>query len=199
MKYILIATILTTHIGFLTGQITPEKLKPLFTSLSEEKFEEAHKISKELLGEIGNGDSPIIGNVRYMNLFSGAVLVAEGKIKCKELKSIAEGFQGKMMMMAGHPTTIDTTQNIFKYNVLKREGGKIISTTKASNRDNSIVYIYENFKYDYDFDLAEYDHKDTRCRGTLKEVQFNKKKSKDWIIKIYLENAKIHKLGNGTK
>lgn len=194
MKWISVVIILIANLNFLSGQITPEDVKPLFESLGKEQFEEANKISRELLGRFENIESPIIGVLRYANLFSGAVLVAEGKMKHKELKIITQGLKGKTLMMAAHPTTTDTTQDVFKYNVLKREEGKIISTTKASNSDNSIVYIFEHFEFDNEFEIGEYDNKDTRCRGVLKKVQLNRKKSKNWIVKIYLEDAEIHKI-----
>ena len=194
MKCISIAILLITNINFLIGQITSEDVKPLFSNLSEENYGKANKISKELLYKFGEDKVPIIGIIRYTNLFSGAVLVTEGKMKYKELKEIVEGFKGETLMMAAHPTTIDKSQDVYKYNVLKEENGKITSLTKGSNNENTIVYIFEYFEYDEEFEISEFDKKDTRCRGILKEVKFNKKKSKDWIMKIYLEDTKIHKI-----
>ena len=192
MKRSAITLILIINTCLLIGQISPNDLKPLYKCLEQEDYLGVKEISENLLSTNQDENIPVMGLIRYANLFSKAVLVSEGVIEYEELKNSIKEFIGKSFMMSGHPTTTNQTQDLFKYNVLRNNNGKITSTTRSSNSDNTIIYIHEEYEYVNYFNIDDYNNKNSRCQGILKEIKINTENTGNWIIKAQFEKAKIH-------
>jgi hypothetical protein len=192
-----IATILSL-IGLLVtspaqAQLKDEALAPLFQALSERNWESAHKIANDILLKHDTEQSNPVAFTRYIALYTGAAMVADGKLTYEQFAPYAQQFVGKALIMAAHPTTADTGITLaLNTTMLRRVKDVSTAYVACTNEKHDQIYSYETLKFALDFDHAQYDGQKTRTAGYLEAVVLNPEKKTNWIMQLTLDNATIH-------
>ena len=196
MKKALPVLLLILSYSMAYSQISREDITPLFKHLGTQSYEDAYKLSNELLEKFGTDTTYMMGVVRYAFLFSGAALISNGELEYDDVETDVNSsdLKGKFIAMAGHPTTTDTTQMAFNTNMLRILNGKAISSTTATNEDATSIYAFEHFEFTDSIDVDQYHGKNTRCSGILDTIQFNPNKSTIWIMRLSIKEAQIREI-----
>jgi len=178
----------------LTAQISRADVLPLFTQLEEKDYKDAHKTALDLLSRFEQDSSYIMGIVRYGFLYSGAALIADGKMDYDELKVHSSKLEGKLIRMAAHPSSADTSRLQNNTNVFYPSKAGTECRTTSTNEAGTSIYFFENFHFDNALEVERLNGKITRCGGVLDKIEFNPNGSKIWIMRLHISNADLQVL-----
>lgn len=175
------------------AQLKDEALTPLFQALSERKWDVAHTLANDILLKHDTEQTNAVAFTRYIALYTGAAMVADGKLTYDQFTPYAHQFVGKALIMAAHPTTADTSvQLALNTTVLKRVNDVSTAYVACTSEKRDQIYSYEMLKFATDFDHTQYEGQKTRTAGYLSAVILNPEKQTNWIMQLELDKATIH-------
>lgn len=182
------------------AQLKDEQLTPLFSVLAEKNWSEAHKMANDILLKHDTEQSSPAAYVRYIALYTGAAMVAEGKLTYEQFTPYAQQFIGKVMVMAAHPTVVDSANTLaLNATVLKPANGQLTAYVACTSDKKDQIYSYELFKFGPKYEHAKYDGRTTRTAGVLEAVVLNPDKKTDWIMQLTFDKAQLYLLkADGT-
>ncbi len=175
------------------AQLKNEAVAPMFKALGEQKWDVAHKLANEILLKHDTEQTNSVAFTRYIALYTGAAMVAEGKLTYEQFTPYAQKFVGKPLIMAAHPTTADTAVGLaLNTTVIKRVDSVSTAYVACTNDKRDQIYSYEMLKFAADFDHTQFEGQKTRTAGYLTSVVLNPEKKTNWIMQLALDGATIH-------
>jgi len=194
MRLLSIAVLLLTGMfSSAQAQLKDEALTPVFKALGEKQWEVAHKLANDILLKHDTEQTNPVAFTRYIALYTGAAMVADGKLTYEQFTPYAQQFVGKALIMAAHPTTADTTVKLaLNTTVLKRVNDVSTAYVACTNDTRDKIYSYELLKFATDFDQTQYEGQKTRTAGYLEAIVLNPEKQTNWIMQLTLDKATIH-------
>lgn len=174
--------------------ITYEDFKSLIPFLQKEDWQSAYNASSKLLeeNEVDNDDPRAI--VLYINILSGAGLVAQGKLTYEQLEAKILPYQGQHILMASHPLSIkgeDTMNKTF----FSETDSTFEAFTTSTNKGGTNILCFEKFYFDEKVLTNQYKNSMVRCGGKLEKIEFNPNKSTIWILRLTIKDA-YHRKAN---
>ncbi len=187
MKNLLILFTLITLQSY-SQTITYENFKQIIPHLQNEDWSEAFKTSELLLKNAPQDTSEFKAITVYINIFSGAGMVADGKMTQEELQSKIMQFEGQKIIMAAHP--------------VKKENSSALNTTaltptaaftNAANLKGFNILCFEKTYFKEEINVADFTDVMVRCGGVLDKIEFNSNESKLWIARLTLKDGFVRK------
>ena len=113
MKITLTILFIITGLATSYGQtVSDEDFHKVISYLKKEDWKSAFQKTSEIL-KLSSGDTSELKAVMlYMNIYSAAALVAEGKMSYKELTKNIKRFEGQKIVMAAHPVSASEERTI---------------------------------------------------------------------------------------
>jgi hypothetical protein len=176
-------------------ELTREELQPLFGALGMESWSDAFKISNELIAKYPDDSTDDLRSlVNYASITAAAGLVAEQKMTYPQLKKHMVQFIGRRLVMAAHPTVIDTgdfnTGN--NANVLRKTDTGVVGFVCHTNKQGSNILSFEHYVFADVSDPETYRGTSTRWSGILDAVEYNPVGDVIWVTRLHLKNAHLH-------
>ncbi len=185
---------LTTLIFFIGCQLaytqilTREDFSGLIPYLKTEDWKSAFKQSAKLLKSAPADTSDYHAMILYINIFSAAGMVSEGKMSFKELEEKVMKFKGQKIIMPSHPVTRkDGALSQVKFTVNDSTNEAF---TSAANAKGVNIFCFERYYLKNRIDPADFpDRVFVRCGGILEKIETNPNKSTIWILRLTITNA----------
>jgi len=186
-KFILILTFFISASGIFCQKVSYEDFKSLIPYLQTENWKRAYKTSSKLLLSADNDTSDLKGIILYMNIYSAAGLVTQGKMTYKELEKNIMKFQGQKIVMPSHPiSNNDGSLNCLKFSVTDSTNE---ASTATTNKGGLNILCFEYFYFKEKQNPEIFGNSMVRCGGILDKIELNPNKSKIWIIRLRISDA----------
>jgi len=189
MKKLLTLIILFVGVNQSNGQtLSYDDFKSLIPSLMTEDWKSAFKESSKLLNSADKDTSDFHAIILYINIFSAAGMVTENQMTYKELEKNVMKFQGRKIIMSGHPVTYkDGALRQLKFNITDSTN---TAFTSATNSSGTNILCFEKFIFKDKINLDDFPEKSfVRCGGTLDKIETNPNKSLFWILRLTVTDA----------
>jgi hypothetical protein len=188
IKKIILTLTLLAGLSLTYGQtITYEDFKSLIPYLKTEDWKSAFKKSSKLLNAAEQDSSDFRAIIVYINIFSAAGMVTEGKMTYKELEKNVMKFRGQKIIMSAHPLSArDGSLNSVKFSTTDTTNEAFIS---AANLKGTNILCFEKFYLKDKINPADFGNSLVRCGGTLDKIEINPNKSMIWILRLTIKNA----------
>jgi len=167
--------------------ISYDDFQGLIPYLQTENWKRAFKTSSKLLVSTESDTTDLKAIVMYMNIYSAAGLVSQGKMTYDELEKKIMKFQGQKIVMPSHPITKNTgSLNCLHFSVADSTNEASIAST---NEGGLNILCFEYFYFNDKQNPERFGNAMVRCGGILDKIELNPNKSKIWILRLRVTNA----------
>lgn len=168
--------------------VTYDDFRSLIPYLQKEEWKPAFEESSKLLQSAEKDTSEFKAIVLYINIFSAAGMVTEGKMTYDKLEKNIMRHKGQKIIMSAHPvTTRDGALGQTKFTISDTANEAF---TAATNAKGINILCFEKFLLKDKIDLTEFpDRSFVRCGGTLEKIETNPNKSLIWILRLTVKEA----------
>lgn len=170
--------------------ISYDDFKSIIPSLQKEDWSSAFNTSKNLLEAAPNDSSDFKAIVIYINIFSAAGMVTEGKMTYDELEQNIMKFKGQKILMSAHPVS-ENEGNTLGQIYFSENGSKFEGFTTATNAKGTNIFCFEKFYFNDKLNLKKLKKSNVRCGGTLDKIELNPNKSMIWIVRLTVTDASV--------
>jgi hypothetical protein len=170
--------------------ITYDDFKAVLPLLQKENFKTAFKKTNLLLASTINDSSEFRAIITYMNIFSAAGMVTVGQMTHAAFLKNASQYLGQQLIMAAYPC-MDSITAAFNTLTFIMKDGEVQGSLAASNKTNTAILCFEEFKYTTPVNPAGLIGKTVRCGGTLSRIEVNPNNSRGWIARLLINKAFI--------
>jgi len=168
--------------------ISYDDFKALLPGLEKEDFKNTFQKTSQLLAATTNDSSQFRAIIIYMNIFSAAGMVTLGQMTHAGFSKNANQYIGQQVIMAAYPC-IDSGKFAFNSLHLVTKNGELQGSAASSNKSNTAIFCFEEFKYGAAINPAAFIGQTVRCGGTLSTIEMNPNNSKVWIARLFVTNA----------
>jgi hypothetical protein len=173
--------------GIYSQTITYDDFKGLIPYLRAEKWKSAYKESSKLLKSADKDTSDLKGIVVYINIFSAAGMVSEGKMSYKDLEEKVMPFQGQKVVMPGHPlSSRPGSLNTLSFSISDSTNTAFTSST---NHLGTNILCFEKFYLKEKINPDDFKNAMVRCGGILEKIELNPNQSLIWIMRLTVTDA----------
>ncbi|MBN1463000.1 MAG: hypothetical protein JXQ69_05535 [Paludibacteraceae bacterium] len=189
MKKLILSLLVVVSFSAMQAQITDDDYKSLLPYLKAENWKGAYKKSTKMLKNVDDDSSENAALVRFVNFYSAAGMVKQGKMEFEKMKQIAQQWKGKNMLSADFVASMNP-QNTLNKTFFSNFDGANKGFTTVTDKFGKIILFLE-----YDF-VKSIDPKALHgtivsCGGVMNDIEVNPQMKTDWIIKIKVSNAFI--------
>ncbi len=169
--------------------ISYENFKSLIPYLQIEDWDSAFKESEILLNNVEKDSSEFKAITIYINIYSAAGMVANGKMTYEELEKKIMLFQGQNIIMLAHPIRKEKDSSLnFTKLISSKEAFTIAANKKGIN-----ILCFEKIYFKEDINIQELNDPFIRCGGILDKIEMNPNKSDIWILRLTVKDAFVRK------
>jgi len=170
--------------------ISYDDFKSIIPSLQKEDWSSAFNTSKNLLEAAPNDSSDFKAIVIYINIFSAAGMVTEGKMTYDELEQNIMKFKGQRILMSAHPVS-ENESNTLNQTMFSEIDSHFEGFTSATNAKGTNIFCFEKFYFNDKLNLKKLKKSIVRCGGTLDKIELNPNKSMIWIVRLTVTDAYV--------
>lgn len=187
-KHVLIFLLLLGSSFIQAQTITYEDFKSLLPDLQEENWKGAFKKSSKLLSNAIADTSEFKAIVIYINIFSAAGMVSEGKMSYKKLKKHVVQYEGQKILMSAHPIA-SSENNTLRKTHFSETDSTYQAFTSATNSEETSIFCFEQFYFNEKVNVAAFGKSFVRLGGTLEKIEFNPNESTLWIMRLTIRDS----------
>lgn len=193
MKNLLFFCVLFMSSKTFSQDLSYEDFKTLVPFLKNQDYKSAFEKSDELLKKSGVDTSDVHAQIAYINVYASAGMVTTDQMTYDDFEKNIKKFIGKKLRMPGHPCVSDSIKGAFNSFQFKTKKEKIQGYTMTANKDKTNILLFEYFDFDQPVNIKEFKGQNVRASGVLKSYEISPTKSKLWIARLHLINAKINR------
>ena len=171
--------------------LTDKDFNSLIPFLQKEDWKSAFDQSTKLLKSTESDTSAYHAKILYINIFSAAGMVSEGKMTYSALSKNVMKYKGQKVIMPFHPVSDNIPLSATSLTVNDSVNQAF---TSVANSLGTNIFCFETFDIKDKINVLDFPENSlAQCGGMLDKIETNPNKSKIWILRLTVTNAFIHK------
>jgi hypothetical protein len=167
-----------------SAEIPETEWNEIVKSFEAEDWNKTVLLSSVVLKKItADNEAKQLAQIRYFYLFALAGKVSQNRMTFDELKTLSDGLLGKEFVMPRRKILADC-QKALNYICGMKDyyrTWRVTATNKAFTAIHSFEYVQLPEKVDIELNAE----KEVVMGGKLLKIEFNPKKTTDWIMRLY--------------
>lgn len=161
--------------------------KKLIPYLEAEDWENAYRISSDLLSASEKDTSDYRAIVLYASILSASGKVSQRLMTFEALEKAMSKLKGQKILFSSHPVTLkDGSLNSVKFSDTQPAKDAFIT---ATNKAGTHILCFENIIFKKPVNPASFNNSFVRCGGKIDKIEVNPNKSLIWISRLTIKDG----------